>query len=517
MKGNKLLIQISLAFGLASNFSFAERVLSQKELLNRCYTQLTGQRLSGQSPYWAQLGQKSAADICNALIDEVALGADGLLTQSNNRIHRLILRQFHDLHRGWFSARWAQNNDLTEVAYSTVDIYDAAEPSMFITQSLFSQTPVHYNQVLRGYKSLRAIRDSSVITEAEARGTSGVLRPSRTFAGEVPLDQSAPPGIFNLDAISVQPTESRVPTDLVAVPMPIIQVGDLIGYQNSPAATFDILWSRVLTPQVNKNNDALIIPQAVHQSYGGGALGSIPFIMLNFGYDYAYTANGAHKIPRRVMLTAFQTFLCLNGPFVRQSDVSQFLADDSNAAAPPFRHGRACLRCHTAMDQAALTLRNLQITVTAPDNGIAVRSPATVSAAKVTLGNSSTFWPIQPQANFEKTSPQGRLYIRSMTGALVDKQVENLDGLGTAMSNMDDYYTCAAARYFKYFTGIQINLFDPYDSSNESLMASLSEKDREYRDYVIAMGRELKSTGSLKHVVKRIIKSGYYQRTGFGR
>lgn len=495
-------------------FSWADRILSEREIVARCYAQLTGQRLPVSDSLWQQLNSKSATQICLSLINDVQLGPDGTLTQSSNPVHRRILKQFHDLHRDWFPAHWAFNNSLPDNYFGTVDVYDAAEPSLFVTLSLFSQSAFPYQNVLRGYNSLIAVRDTSTLT-ADAYGTSGFPRASRSIFGETDPSQMLPFNLLNTNAVTGQDSSGNY----FSLPARLVQLGALIGVQVSNSDTpTPLVWTNNFTPSAQLNPPGIMSPQSFHQSYGGGALGSAPFLLLNFGHSYDYVANGSNKLPRRAIMAAMNTFMCLAGPFTRDSDVTPFLVSDADTAAAPFRRSSSCLRCHASLDNAALTLRNLQLGGSANIVALGgVRSPAMVVSAGADAGVSPNFWPSDPVPGFNRTAPQGRLYFRSITGNLIDQSVGNLDGLGTAMSSTDDFYACAASRYFKYFTGVNVQLFDPLDPANQSIMANMSVKDEEYRQYVLGLGKELKATQSLKGLIKRILQSSYYRLAAYGR
>lgn len=491
----------------------ADRALSEREILARCYAKLTGQRLSPTDPLWAQLATfKSGASVCTKLLNEVQLGADGQLTQASNPTHRRILKQLNDLHRDWFPQRWSYNNNLPDVYYGTVDLFDASEPAMFITQSLLSQQFIHYQNVLRGRKSLVAVRDGSAVNP-QGRGSTGILRPSRAYVGDLDSSQQVPAGVFNSPQITVQSPANA----FTSVPSSLVQVGDLVGIRSLDADTsLPFVWTYSQTVRAVANTNGIVNPQNLHQNYGGGALGSQPFLLLNFGQDFSYSSNGTSKLPRRVMMAAFNSFLCLNGPFSRPSDVSSFLVPSSVASAAAFRKTASCLRCHATIDNAALTLRNLQLGSTA--NGIpagVARIPAFVASAAASTPASQ--WPAEPSSSFNQTLPQGRVFFRSVNGSLVNQDVQNLDELGAVLSSTDDYYTCAASRYFKYFTGISVPLFDPMDPSNQGLIESQTGIDREFRDYVFGLGKELKATGSLKGLMNKIITSPYYKLSNYGR
>jgi hypothetical protein len=492
----------------------AERVLSEKEILARCYAQLTGQKLGNTDPLWGQLATSDGASICLSLFDQVQLGQNGVLTSSANPVYRRILKQFHDFHRDWFPLHWSYLSSFPDQYYGTVDIYDGSEPSLYITRSLFSQAPLPYSSALTGYQSLSAIRDASTVNPG-AIGASKFLRPTKSFyVGEDTIpDDFVPSNVMNMAAVAGQDAKNNY----FSIAAPIVQIGQLIGIQPAPDASTSSLWVYNFTTQANANGD-INKPQSFHQHYGGGALGSAPFIMMNLGQDFTYTANGGTKLPRRAMMTAFNTFLCLSGPFTRETDVGSYYVDptkDPNGAA--FRHSTSCLRCHATLDRAGMTMRNLRLGSSANVTPKVTRLAAMVVSSPADMGAANPEWPSAPNATYYRTTPTGHLFFRSETGVLVDQNVQNLDGLGRSMAATDDYYACAAKRYFQYFTGVNVTLFDPYDIANSDLLSAMTPKDAEYRNYVLALGKELKSTGSLRTLVHRIISSDYYRLVGFGR
>lgn len=494
----------------------ADRYLTDKEILGRCYAQLTGQRLSISDPLWSQLQTTSATSLCTNLIDQVQLGSNGVLTQ-DTQVNRNILKQFHDFHRSWLPNHWSFNNSFIDSLVGTVDIYDANEPSLFVTRALFSQTPLPYSTVLQGYQSLAAIRDGTTVT-SDARGSTGTLRASRVYYSDMAdPSQESPANILDQSAVTVlNPTPSNGGGTFISIPASLLQIGQMRGIQTTGDTPLSIFWVDIYTPHM-RANPAGYASQNFHTSFGGGALGSIPYMMLYLGQATDYTANGSTKLPRRAIMTAFNTFLCLSGPFSRATDVGAFLASADDVNAAPFRQSQSCLRCHATMDPAALTMRNIRFAGTAEGFPSPARATATMVSISADMPPASPFWPTDPTPNFERTPPQGRLFFRSYTGALIDQSVSNLDGLGQAMASTQDFYTCAASRYFKYFTGVGVNLMDPSDPSNQPAIAAMSAKDQEYYNYVTALGRELKATGSLKTLIKHILQSDYYKLAGFGR
>lgn len=506
-QASAVLLSLLTSFEPAS----ADRLLSEKEILARCYAQLTGRRLPVSDSLWSRLTKQSAQSVCADLLNQVNFAPNGTLSASADPLHRRILKQFHDFHRSWFSKQWIMDSTLPDVNYGTVDVYDPAAPSYYLTRALFLPNS-HYAQVLRGYETLAAVRDSGKIRFGLSP-TGGIPRLTRAFSiGDISPDQSEIPGSFDRHEITVQnPQDGSV----FSIPGALVPVGELIGVVPAARGTYPFLWVNPLTPAAAANPPGLVVPQGIDAHYGGGALGTISFLLMNLGHGADYAADGAAKLPRRAVEAAMHSFLCRKGPSLRATDVGSYLAGE--IAAVPFRKTTACLRCHATLDQAALTLRHVRQASTG-NYGPAkiVRYTSTISSYG-SLSTASPEWPSVPTPNFALTAPVGRLYFRSINGSLVNVPVGNLDGLGHALSATEDFYACAASRYFKYFTGIEVNLFDPQDPDNIPLVSSLNDSDRDLRAFVLALGKELQTTGHLKTLVQHILTSPYYKRAGFGR
>ncbi len=469
--------------------------LSEKKILLKCYAQLTGERLPSKSSLWEKLKLTRAQNICIELLNAVALSSDGYLEQKNDSVHKKVLRQFYDLHRSWFHNQWSQDSNAPEQTEGTVDVIDPTEPSLHITKSLFSRTPMHYKEVLRGTTHLKALREPSTFFPYSVF-QGDIIRPSRVIAEKNQFIAS-PQFYVNLDTNG---------NNFYGVGFDLIQMGDLVGISNDRSPSISDVWINAQTSNATLNESNIVRPAVVRNNFGGGAIGSTAYLLMTLGHPYDYRADGAQKLPRRWTESVFKNFLCKDAPYVRESDTQSYLASDVSAA--PFRQATSCLRCHTTLDQAATTARHLRFGTTLNyPNTIPRRYTSLILQYNSNLGQ-NTSWPSIATSNFHLTQPTGRLYFRDRNGNLVDRNVASMNELGTALSDNEDYYTCAAQRYFGYFTGIELNLEYLTDPSNAS---TLSKSDLEYRDYVLGLGKELQYTGSLKQLIENILQSGYYQ------
>jgi hypothetical protein len=482
------------------------RKLSEGAILSRCYAQLTGENLASDDPLRKRLGAEKASAICASLLDGVKFDATtGVLTEKDDRTAKRILRQFDDMHRSWLSHGFMNNNEFGEPLFGTVDIQDIAEPSYFLTRTLFTEG-LHYNSALQGEGGLEAIRNSSGASAAGS--TSGFFRASRAFLGS--FDANAEMN-WNTNQVLLQNATSAPP--FASISVPLIPVGELIGIR--PRALTDEKTPTLVTKNGAVTNEAtLSLPHDLRRSYGGGALGSQSFLLYNFGHDLSYVSNGTSKLPRRWITEAFSSFLCRSGPLLRESDVASFQKPFA-AGTPAFRNAKSCMQCHAALDQSAMTARNLTPSATA-FMFLQVRESATVASftGGAPAEPGQEFWPATDALTFRNQAPKGKLFFRSVTGALVNVDVDSIAALGKALSETDDYYACAASRYVEHLTGVSVPQMDPVDLA---ALGEVNAKDREWRALVQTLGQELRATGSLKTMVRHIFESAAYAQSDFGR
>lgn len=491
--------------------------LSENEILERCYTQITGLNLEWNNSLRNKLHQERASSLCIQLLDMVEFDQQGLLINQNDKIPRAILKKFIDIHRSWFDQKLPYLSTFPEEHRGAVDIYDSQEPALFVTRNLFTKD--HYSQVLQSNSTAVAIRDGSSLINNLPLEANGFLRLSRIIFNYIGEGQR-----LNSNVVTYSNESKFNDLNLNTIETPLIEIGNTIGikltsYQNNPLTP--VIWTDILSTKATYQSPEISLPQAFLANKGGGALGSIPYIMTNFGHGFDYVANGAEKLPRRYILSVFKDFLCRQGPFVRSNDVSHWKS--TLEASPEFRKREACLRCHVTLDQSAMILRNYRlgsIANASSGNFNDYRVPPILVKYNINTNQyPSEFWPQQSDPNFHITAPNGRLYFRSITGLIEDhSNVDNLEKLGSALTQTADYYACAAKRYFEYFTNNKIELYDPYDPSNSSLISSQTILNQNMRSFVIALGKELKSKeGNLKNLIKRIFESDYYSQGNFGQ
>jgi hypothetical protein len=122
-------------------------------------------------------------------------------------------------------------------------------------------------------------------------------------------------------------------------------------------------------------------------------------------------------------------------------------------------------------------------------------------------------WPTAADANYHRRPTKGVLYYRAHDGSLVDVSVPSLAALGEAITNKDDFYVCAAKRYYQYFTGVDVNIGDIHDPSAGIF---LTARDEFHRNRVISLGLQLKQTQSARSLIESILRMSSYKRQDFG-
>lgn len=495
--------------------SASAQPMSEPALFNRCYSQLTGKPVPLNHATMAQVraGKVKALDACNALLDRTELQGSGMLVNGDTE-SRAILNHFYDFHRSWFPTNTVEQiqeyNE--EMSRGTMDIYDSTEPGLAVTRAMFAQG-ARYSDVLTLGTGVHAMRQEN----QTIRNMIGfnVTFPGRRIAGNNGgLDQN----LFNFRAFSGGYDGNSDTTQATFLTLPKIEVGELVGIRLTTESFAIPNLSLHPLGDDKRGNDqpGLNFNFDLFKTHGGGVLGTPIYLMLNYGHGRGVEANGSTKVPRRWAQTNMNTFLCQSLPALRESDVRQFVVGNSSA---PFRNGTSCVMCHATLDQMAYTARNVVVgnsDYAALDRGARTHSKTALHLTSYRPEMASVAgWPSEPVANFHRQTPSGKLYFRSMTGELINKSVSNIGGLGSAMADTPDYYYCAAKRYFEFFTGIQVALYDRTNPNNAELNLKLSDVAKEDRKFVEALGEELRHSQSVRQLVKKIMSSDYYRNVNF--
>jgi hypothetical protein len=479
-----------LALALSAG-SYAH-ALSDKAIYARCYSQLTGTVVPFSDSLYKEVvaGNKTGVDACKALLQLANMDASGNLKSTDAR-GTLILNNFYQFHRTWFPT--ANKEQITgyraEFESNTDKFIDMSEPALHLTRNLF--TGDAYRNVLSGTTRLEGKRVND------------------------PAAKTGSLSFLNADGTIVSPGMQMVPYMFMTGKGAIKSI-------NESSASFVLQnyaipgLSRTASVNGAAMNAGAEASVDFYANQGGGILGSRAFFLLNSGHPQGQVFDGALKVPRKWSKTAMESMLCLTLPSLREADVIQYV-DTASVAA--FRQSSSCIRCHASMDQAAYTTRNLVVSLTVDvinGNGVALNTKSIMIGKFKPSMTSVSGWPSQAVTDFQKQQPTGVLMFRSNAdGQLIKQSVNGIEGLGQAMADTSDFYQCAAKRYFEYFTGINVSLYDRSDPANAVLNKAMTTREATDRRFIEDLGQELRSTQSLQKLIEHIVSSPYYKSANF--
>lgn len=503
------LFSVLLVF-LFAQVAFA-KPLTEAQIYKRCYAQLSQVAVPVNDARITQINNKqlTGAQACSQLLAEADFDGVGRL-RTINPLTIKIVKTFTDFHRSWFAnSRLEQSTDFSlETDGSTMDVFDASEPALFITRQLFLPG-AQYRNILRGSQGVQAIRQEDRAISASLGFTPEMTVPGRFYAGNNGSIQENKFPFASADG-SVRGAEdqgSRPAEDFVILPK--MNAGEIVGVQmNTFSAMIPNFYLKLFHTEENARRnygDAIDFSFDIYKNRGGGILGSSTFFMMNSGHTKGQIFNGSTKVPRAWTKAAMESLMCSPFPSLRESDISQFVANGSSA---PFRNASSCVMCHATLDPFAYVARNRVVGNSDFTNFL--KNTILVGNFKATMA-SVAGWPSEPVPNFHRQEPKGRLYYRSATGALVDRSVNNSEEMGQAMSETEDFYQCAAKRYFQYFTGINVSIYDRTNPANSDLNRKLTKADKDDRKFIEKLAKELRTTQSLPNMVRQIIGSDYYK------
>lgn len=457
-----LLHQVSLGmiFLLLSGSALAAAPLGPVALYQRCYGQLTQQFPAANDPHLlrVQAGQQSPIDACLDILAKAALvnSEDQARLPPDAAASSIqAFQNMHKVHVSWFQER--DFNIVQEAVHmrGIQDIYDAEGPALSFTRALF-RPATGIDSVLTMNRRLRALRTTQNPEKGVGTQTS---RADTVFGANVPF----------------------------------AAVGALQGFMQIAPTAYDYQFDG-RTGQV-----------AIDRAYGGGVLGDPAYLRLNLNEEVNFVSNGTLAVPRKWSRSVVSDFLCRSLPVARSGDVGSFRVRSSSAS---FRTQIPCLRCHATMDRMAGVIRGIRyqpIGNTSTWRADFVRLVGVSKPAEAT-------WPTQDDAEYSLRPTNGVLFFRDYKGRLVNQPVGNLQDLGAALVATDDFYICAAKRYYSYFMGIDVKLEDPSDPQNPIF---LSDRDKYHLQRVIDLGLQLKNDKNPMTLLKGILTHPDYGMDNF--
>jgi len=486
-----ILSLLILALSPAPSQAGSQQPLSQVALFHRCYAHLTGKRASFNHPLLQQVrsGAITAVNACMEVLDQARFDSDGEMLQPSSEDGVRVIHQLYQFHRSWFSVLDLSTRPAT-YASSEVRVTDPTEPALFLTHLLLNSSNPNYKEAFTGRYSVRAKRSEGAWF-------------------------FAPPGTYDPWRLLQPYSEARA----------ALQYGELRGvsrYEDN-----DHTWFRPSGESLTDfNHGQSQYSKKAYRSYHGGIMGLSSFLWMNGGFDAANVVpNGADRMPRKWVAHIMSDLLCRDLPVLRLSDVSaevdEYLRGFTAENRLPYRSDATCASCHSTTDPASAAIRNLRFIKVAESSRLDSEELAMAFAKTADLEEPSheASHMIHADSDFEIKKPKARLRYRSFSGELKDSEdiiasptdiFDALSKLGDFIAAQDDAYVCAAARYFHFFTGIQVNLSDPGDERSPIP----TESDLYYKNIVVGLGQGLKSSQKLRSLIEQILSSEIYQKSG---
>lgn len=457
--------RIAILIALAARYGAAEVQLTEPQLFLRCYAQLTQTSLDPKSPLLIpiQNGTKTAAAACLELFDKAALSRNGTsLANTGDVLSLAVLNTLHRLHASWFSEREYFISGGFSANQGLRDYFDTDTPAFYFTRAVFRPN-TDFKSAITGSKHLRAIRSDN----DPARGFSSGNTKAQTIFG----DRAK-----------------------------FAAVGALHGIEETAAlpTTYSFLTTndRQLSGSVN-----------LGAHYGGGVLGSFPYLMLNIRETVNFRTDGAVAMPRKWARAVFSDLLCRSLPVARYADVGVY----KNTASPvAFRKSQGCVQCHASMDQMAAVARGFRYLALDSGSRPENRGLDTGSVVPPQAGLASeSEWPISADRSYHLRPPKGVLFFRDSNGSLVNLPVNDLADLGETMARLPDFYLCAAKRYYSYFTGVDVSIEDPV------VEGQTSRTDKFHRAAVESLAATLQRTQSARATLFQLFQLPQYRSSSF--
>ncbi|MGE3681533.1 MAG: hypothetical protein AB7G93_07375 [Bdellovibrionales bacterium] len=461
------LVAHSCAIGQESN-------LSPTGLFHRCYGQLVRARVPANDSRLAAIedGSLDPVDACIRLLEDAAF-SDLKPVENPSEEVRSVLRTMHDFHASWFFDQSYEGNLFSGCEIQAIEnLIDPTAPAAYITRALFNPM-ARYEDVMRTPLTYRPVRSTTSPT-VSAR-----------------LKQPKVPYLYDDENGETQSWE-----------VPYAPQGELIGVEPNGS---------LILPRSARTYHDGVANHDLYKNFGSGAIGDPAYMLMTIRDQVdGFRAQGALEMPRRWSRSLLKDFLCRDLPVIRRGDGIAFARVEAQA---PFRRSNSCIQCHASMDRLAATNRNILYSkasnracdASTPILRFMFPQPVTLPAKEV--------WPIANDYEYSKRPPEGVLYYRSYNGQLVHRKVLGVSGAANAIADNEDYYVCAAKRYYEFFTGIKADLRDIGDPLEPIF---LNKEQLDARKTVVDLGLNLKQHQSLKSLVRQILSSANYRKVYFG-
>lgn len=453
-----------LVFGLSllSVEGALGRDLTGVEVYRRCYAQLTQQAMPFGDSRWTAIkaGTKTPLDACMEVLDKGSFDAatHNRLATPGDPVSLQVLSTMNQVHQTFFLIHEFQEFGNGTQTVGVRSIYDMGEPALFYTKALFDTT-TPFRFVVTSNVNLRADRTNNNPDVSVER-----IPRSQSIFGSVPEFTWAP-------------------------------VGDLLGVTVTGNMTMNYTFNNA--PQTSD----------LGATRGGGVLGTPTYLLQTIAERPGLKANSLN-MPRKWAKSVFNDFLCRTMPAARLVDTDPFV--DTAPTAIEFRRSGACTQCHASMDRMAAVNRNFKYQIVG--NTVAPYGAALAGTYPTNGTLDGSVWPSIPVDDYSSRSTLGVLYYRDYKGQLINTALTSISDLGAKLAATDDFYICAAKKYYQYFVGVDVDVIDPYDGRYRNKGADMSI----HKNNVVTLGLGLKSHQSLRTLIKAIFNLDVYKKSNLG-
>jgi hypothetical protein len=449
-----------------------------------------------------------------------------------------LLKTFNNFHKKWFSNTNLDDGIGFTFTRSPDDIFSASESAAHISRILF--TPgANYRDLVTGTRSIWEMRDGAPTIAYPTDPNFGQV------AGHITNVLSNGGYFHNFRSGFISPEVGYGPISAENFTPHLLEVGTLHGFRSLTETEMNqrviTAFTTDTTDNVGSQYSNLFENTAYRENlevqylrpYGGGILGTPSFLILNLGAEYRDAgyprSDGGIRMWRRPGRSIHTDLMCRTLPTLTAADAVAFVRP---ASTVPFRTNTSCMQCHATIDNIAGAFRNFAIGsdhnfagldgvpnhaaipmraefATLVSHPTIIIDPSTHLRRSLHDGAAVSYAPAEADIFgsdrdyiFFRRPPNGKFMTRDYAGHLISEDVQGVEQLGQAIATVDDYYICAASRYFKFFTNFEASLLDVPNASPGEIRA---------RNYVISLGLQLKQSQNLRTTIQDIISSDFFK------
>jgi hypothetical protein len=512
LKKLKSLFKMTIGL-LISTHSFAG-TLSPEAMYYRCYAHMTRTRPASTDARLlaVKAGTLNYVDACMQVFDLGALNSSTgkLVTETTESIK--VLENFHRFHTSWFDDVNVFNALIPGGENMNHFLHDGQEPALHFTRAVFHPDG-QFKDAVTSNSTYQAIRSKGFLNATTGAASTYGIYPTTSKRTD---NWGSTDSVVRVGGSSTTDLSIKTILDPNNTNNGLhIQMGKITGI--APMENISIVGATYNTTAWNGTLYSSSNQVSITKSFGGGLLGTQPYIMINRVRNLGAVEDGGLMSGRVYGKQFFKEILCRDIPVVQQKDVIS-LVDSTGTNPFPFRNGSSCMQCHASIDTVGWTLRDLRLNRTGASgagNFLNVLyfvdqfkgTPAAQEAGTI-FGLGA---PNASDANFYKRPAKGHFYFRTHEGKLISQEVQGLSELGQVVSDTDDYYMCATKRYFEFFTGHKVYL----DDSTDANARILNDKESKLRKFVVSLGKTLHQNQKIREIVKSIISSDYYKTSDY--